>query len=80
MRDDSWSQERIGKMFGGAERYLTFKQKIPVHVVYFTVWVDEAGVLRGRDDIYGIDAKMRELLHLDTPQHMASGKPTAATR
>lgn len=80
MRDDSWSQERIGKMFGGAERYLTFKQKIPVHVVYFTVWVDETGVLRGRDDIYGIDAKMRELLHLDTPQHMAAGKPTAATR
>ncbi|QTL02748.1 L,D-transpeptidase family protein [Aquabacter sp. L1I39] len=80
MRDDSWTQERIGKMFGGAERYLTFKQKIPVHVVYFTVWVDETGVLRGRDDIYGIDSKMRELLHLDTPQHLAAGKPTAATR
>ncbi len=80
MRDDTWTQERIGKMFGGAERYLTFKQKIPVHVVYFTVWVDETGVLRGRDDIYGIDAKMRELLHLDTPQHLAAGKPTAATR
>lgn len=77
---DTWTQDRIGKMLGGSERYLTFKHRIPVHVVYFTAWVDAAGLLHRRDDIYGIDAKMREILALDGPQRMAARREPNSRR
>ncbi len=42
MPGQGWTDEKIGKMLGGAERYLTLKQRIPVHLVYFTTFVDDA--------------------------------------
>jgi murein L,D-transpeptidase YcbB/YkuD len=32
-------------------------QTIPVHIVYFTAWVDDAGGLHFQPDIYGYDPK-----------------------
>ena len=40
------------------EKWVTLKKAIPVYVVYFTAWVDKAGLLNFRKDIYGHDAKM----------------------
>jgi len=37
------------------EKYVTLKEKLPVYLVYFTAWVDEAGHVNFRDDIYGHD-------------------------
>jgi len=31
------------------------KKKIPVHITYFTAWVDENGGLHFQPDIYGYD-------------------------
>ncbi|UOQ51932.1 L,D-transpeptidase family protein [Hymenobacter cellulosivorans] len=37
------------------EKYVSLKEKLPVYLVYFTAWVDEAGNLHFRDDIYNHD-------------------------
>ena len=36
------------------------KQKIPVHITYFTAWPDETGKIRFFDDIYGRDKAMED--------------------
>ncbi len=36
---------------------------VPVTIVYFTAWVDDAGALELRNDIYGIDAIHADALH-----------------
>ena len=45
----------LKKLFGGKERTVKLKQKVPVHLTYITAWVDEAGSLQTRDDVYGHD-------------------------
>jgi murein L,D-transpeptidase YcbB/YkuD len=32
------------------------RQQIPVHIVYFTAWADDAGTVRLVPDVYGYDA------------------------
>lgn len=80
MPNDGWTEQKIGAMFGGKERYINLKRHIPVHLVYFTAVVEPSGRFVSRPDIYGIDAKVEELLGLDGPQHVASSKPRTATR
>ena len=40
------------------EKYITLKKKLPVYLVYFTAWADEAGHPHFRDDIYGLDKEL----------------------
>lgn len=40
------------------EKYITLPEKLPVYLVYFTAWVDEAGNVHFRDDIYGHDKQL----------------------
>ncbi|WP_226180207.1 L,D-transpeptidase family protein [Hymenobacter lucidus] len=37
------------------EKYVALKETLPVYLVYFTAWVDDAGKLHFRDDIYNHD-------------------------
>jgi murein L,D-transpeptidase YcbB/YkuD len=39
--------------------------KVPVHLVYFTAFVDDAGELQTFADIYGHDRKVRRALGLE---------------
>lgn len=39
----------------GQEKYVSLKEKMPVYLVYFTAWVDDAGNVHFRDDLYGHD-------------------------
>ncbi|MBX3401735.1 MAG: L,D-transpeptidase family protein [Gemmataceae bacterium] len=52
---EGWTQEKIRKMYGGAEQNIDFKVKIPVHIIYNTAEVED-GRLIIRRDIYKIDA------------------------
>ena len=36
---------------------MKLREAIPVHILYFTSWVDAKGGLHFRDDVYGYDAK-----------------------
>ena len=33
------------------------KDKVPVHIVYFTAWPDGAGAVQTFPDVYGYDAR-----------------------
>jgi murein L,D-transpeptidase YcbB/YkuD len=53
-----WTPDRMkAAMHSGVEKHVRLKEKIPVHVVYFTAWVDDNGGLHFQPDIYGYDAK-----------------------
>ncbi len=64
-RDRGWSEARLSKMVGGDERTIMLPSPIPVHVNYFTAFVDDGGELHLRDDVYGYSAKVRVALGLD---------------
>ncbi|QIX59994.1 L,D-transpeptidase family protein [Hymenobacter lutimineralis] len=40
------------------EQYVALPEKLPVYLVYFTSWVDEAGKVHFREDIYGHDKSL----------------------
>jgi L,D-transpeptidase YcbB len=59
---DGYTVERLRKMYGPEEREITFPAPIPVHITYQTAYVDEAGKLVIRDDIYNRDSKTLAVL------------------
>ncbi|MCX6210628.1 MAG: L,D-transpeptidase family protein [Bacteroidetes bacterium] len=62
-KDTSWTDEKISNaMNSGKEIYVKMKNKVPVYIAYFTAWVDRAGNLNYRDDIYHHDVKMKQLI------------------
>jgi len=51
-----WTDEAIfSAMRSGNERHVKLKEKIPVHIAYFTAWVDKNGGLHFQPDIYNYD-------------------------
>jgi L,D-transpeptidase YcbB len=51
-----WDEQSIlTAMRAGVEKHVKLKTKIPVHITYFTAWVDENGGLHFQPDIYGYD-------------------------
>jgi murein L,D-transpeptidase YcbB/YkuD len=42
-------------MQSGNEQHVKLPESIPVHIVYFTAWTDEAGGLHFDPDIYKYD-------------------------
>ncbi len=60
--DDGYTEERIKKMFGPNETDIQFPTFIPVNLTYQTAFVDDAGKLEFRDDIYGRDQTLLAIL------------------
>ena len=77
---DGWNQQRINGLIGGNEKYLNLKQRFPVHIVYFTTYVDGQGKLVTREDLYGINAATKAILGLDGPRRFADRGGVPATR
>jgi murein L,D-transpeptidase YcbB/YkuD len=56
-----WDAERIeAAMLAGTEKHVTLEDKIPVHIVYFTVWPNATGGVDSWPDVYGYDAKQAQ--------------------
>ena len=57
LRDQpEWTTDRIqNAMHAGEEKHVPLKEPLPVHIFYFTAWVDETGALHLEKDIYGYD-------------------------
>ena len=54
--DSEWDDAKILEaMNAGVEKHVKLKESIPVHIVYFTAWVDENGGLHFQPDVYGYD-------------------------
>jgi murein L,D-transpeptidase YcbB/YkuD len=62
MPNERYTPERIRSMYGRSEIDLKFPTPIPVNITYQTAFVDDAGKLQIRKDIYGRDATMIALL------------------
>jgi murein L,D-transpeptidase YcbB/YkuD len=60
--NEHYTAERLHKMFGGSEVNINFPQTIPVHLTYQTAFVDDAGNLQIRDDVYGRDARLLAIM------------------
>src|SRR5262245_40474094 len=56
--NDGYTQDRIRRMFGTSEQDIQPPTPIPVHITYQTAFVDDAGKLQIRDDIYGRDSRV----------------------
>lgn len=51
-----WDEPTLfAAMQSGVEKHVKLKQKVPVHIVYFTSWVNENGGLHFQPDVYGYD-------------------------
>lgn len=62
MPNEKYTPERIRSMYGKSEIDLKFPTPIPVNITYQTAFVDEAGKLQFRKDVYGRDATMLNIL------------------
>jgi murein L,D-transpeptidase YcbB/YkuD len=62
MPKEHYTEARLESMFGGNEININFPKFIPVHLTYQTAFVDDAGKLQLREDVYGRDAKMIAIL------------------
>ncbi len=61
--DPEWTPENIDKaMNSGKEKWVALKDKIPVHIGYFTAWVNESGEIYFYEDIYDRDDRLYDIL------------------
>ncbi|MGE0699421.1 MAG: murein L,D-transpeptidase [Hyphomicrobiaceae bacterium] len=61
--DKGWGRERIAALAAkGSTTDVTLEKNVPVHIVYFTATVDEAGKLHSHADVYGMDSRVASAL------------------
>lgn len=58
-----WQGTRLREaIVSGEQRTVKLPKKLPVHILYFTAWVEEIGAVHFRKDVYGHDAKLAAAL------------------
>jgi len=59
LRGQHWNRERIDAVLAaGATETVYLDQPVPIHIEYWTAWVDDAGLLQFRNDIYQRDGPL----------------------
>jgi murein L,D-transpeptidase YcbB/YkuD len=53
-----WSSARLQSLIGATQRTVMLPHAIPIHLEYFTEFVDPTGALQEREDVYGIAARV----------------------
>lgn len=62
--DENWTPEKIdAAMYAGKESICTLKNKIPVHIGYFTSWVNDKGEINFYEDIYERDERLAVMMY-----------------
>lgn len=62
---EGMTAKKLGAMVGGSEKRVGIRTPIPVHLAYFTVFVDSTGALHNLPDVYGYDRLVRRALGLE---------------
>ena len=64
LRDDpAWDRARLERGIATGENIaVKLPEPVPVHILYWTAWVDEVGTLHFRDDLYSVDSKLAQAL------------------
>lgn len=88
--DKGWDTAQVQQLFkdGPDNNNIALDHKIPVHVTYFTAWVDDDGKLRSARDVYGHEKRIALGLKgrwseiAKTPDHLApvTFEPVAVAR
>jgi len=62
--DKGWDKARVNEEArnGPLSNAIKLDCKIPIHLVYFTAWVDDNGKLRTFSDVYGHEKRIRQAL------------------
>jgi murein L,D-transpeptidase YcbB/YkuD len=76
--NERYSADRIRRMYGGGEVDIKFPTPIPVHLTYQTAYVDSAGKLMLRDDLYGRDSRV--IAGLKSEERRIAETPAAEPR
>ena len=63
-RRNGWTEARVQKLVGGTERVINLPEPLPIHIVYFTAFVDPKTGLQLRDDVYGTMGRIEGALGL----------------
>jgi murein L,D-transpeptidase YcbB/YkuD len=53
-----WTDAKVRSLLGDKERTFSLPTPVPVHLQYFTEFVDENGALHEREDLYGLTRKV----------------------
>ena len=66
--DPRWTAESIRTAMNRAgEQTVRLPERIRIHLLYWTAWVDEDGTVHFREDIYGRDRRLVEALFEEPP-------------
>jgi murein L,D-transpeptidase YcbB/YkuD len=58
-----WTPEKLQEVLAsGEQKTVSLPHPLPVHLLYFTAWVDPDGTVEFRRDVYGHDAKLAKAL------------------
>jgi murein L,D-transpeptidase YcbB/YkuD len=56
LRSTSWDEARVQAVLASdSEQWVTLPAPVPLHVAYWTAWVEDDGTVQFRDDLYGRD-------------------------
>jgi murein L,D-transpeptidase YcbB/YkuD len=61
-----WTQARLRSLVGDKERTIFLPHPLAIHIEYFTAFVDDAGALQMREDIYGFERRVEAALDLES--------------
>ena len=59
-----WTADRVESMVGGDERTVMLPRPLPIHILYFTAFVDPEAGFQVRGDVYGYMGKVETALGL----------------
>ncbi len=57
-----WPEARLEAAIGGAERTVFLPQPLPIHIEYFTAFVEPGGAIEERPDVYGLTQRVARIL------------------
>jgi len=59
-QDRGWTAQQVDATVrkGPKNNWINLKQKVPVHITYFTAWVEDDGRLSTYADIYGHETRI----------------------
>ncbi len=66
--DPKWTPEALqAAIDSGEQKTITLDRPLPVHILYWTAWVEPDGTIQFRKDLYGHDARLEEALAKEPP-------------
>jgi L,D-transpeptidase YcbB len=82
---ENWTADRITRMFGSGEQDIQLPVPIWVHLTYQTAFVDGAGKLQTRGDVYNVDSRTLAAIRsergmIEPPQERKRDEMASASR